>query len=150
MFLLCAVNTDSGTYVEGAISTDAISYKDASSSAAAATPRTASFSDMYIVYATIPGFVALKNNVTGSWLLSAVYNVFSKHAWTMDLEALMRHVNKEVLARAAHDGAKMTPCTEPLGWRGQLYFNPGLCAEHGPEEAHLTCHAGLAAKGLCC
>ncbi|XP_077534110.1 caspase-2-like isoform X2 [Haemaphysalis longicornis] len=154
-------NTDSGTYVEvqwleeatvveGAISADAISYKDPSSPTVTPKPRTASFSDMCIVYATIPGFVALKNEVTGSWLLSAVYNVFSKHACTMDLDALMRRVNKEVLARAAHDGAKVTPCTEMFAWTSQLFFNPGLCAKHGSEGAHLTCQAGPAAKRLCC
>lgn len=143
-------NTDSGTYVQGAISADAISYKDPSSPTVTPKPRTASFSDMCIVYATIPGFVALKNEVTGSWLLSAVYNVFSKHACTMDLDALMRRVNKEVLARAAHDGAKVTPCTEMFAWTSQLFFNPGLCAKHGSEGVHLTCQAGPAAKRLCC
>lgn len=96
--------------------------------------RTATWSDMYVAYATIPGYSALKNSAIGSWFLSAVYKVFSEHASTMHLEKLMRRVTDNVLRRSSHDGSKQTPSVESWGWTKKLYFNPGLFVGHRPEE----------------
>ncbi|XP_077551635.1 caspase-2-like [Haemaphysalis longicornis] len=82
-------------------------------------------SDMYIAYATRPGYVSLKNARTGSWFLSAVSEVFSEHACTLSLDGLMRRVCQNVVDRSAHDGSKQTPSVTTIGWRKELYFNPG-------------------------
>lgn len=95
--------------------------------------RRTSWSDMFIAYATVPGYMALKNRVTGSWFLSAVYTVFSEHACTLHLEKLMRLVQNRVLQRSSHDGARQTACVELVGWVKKLYFNPGLCATSRQE-----------------
>lgn len=87
---------------------------------------TTSCSDMYIAYATRPGYVALTNKQTGSWFLSAVGKVFSEHACTMSLDGLMRLVCERVMDLWAHDGFKQTPSIKTIGWRKELYFNPGL------------------------
>ncbi|KAH9377315.1 hypothetical protein HPB48_013069 [Haemaphysalis longicornis] len=91
--------------------------------------RLTSWSDMYFAYATIPNYVALKNEVIGTWFLSAVYTVFSEHACTMHLEKLMRKVHEAVMRRISHDGGKQTPSVELQGWTKKLYFNPGLYVE---------------------
>ncbi|KAH9377846.1 hypothetical protein HPB48_008920 [Haemaphysalis longicornis] len=82
-------------------------------------------SDMYIAYATIPGYVALKNKQIGSWFLSAVSEVFTKHACTMSLDGLMERVHEKVMSYHAHDGSKQTPTVSKHGWRKGLFFNPG-------------------------
>ncbi|KAL1478818.1 hypothetical protein MTO96_052367, partial [Rhipicephalus appendiculatus] len=63
------------------------------------------WSDMYIAYASIPGYISLRNRAFGSWFLSAVYQVFSEHAGTDHLEQLMKLVHHEVLQRSSDDAA---------------------------------------------
>ncbi|KAH9377937.1 hypothetical protein HPB48_023342 [Haemaphysalis longicornis] len=80
---------------------------------------------MHIAYATVPGYVALKNARTGSWFLSAVSEVFSEHACVTPLDGLMHLVNEHVMARYAHDGSMQTPSVDKYGMTKDLYFNPG-------------------------
>lgn len=82
-------------------------------------------SDMYFAYATRPGYVSLTNTGTGSWFLSAVSEVFSQHACTLSLDGLMRRVSQNVMDRSAYDELKQTPSVTTIGWRKELYFNPG-------------------------
>lgn len=89
---------------------------------------TTSCSDMYIAYATRDGYGSVKYPNTGSWFLSAVSEVFSQHACTLSLDGLMRKVSQNVMDRSAHDGRKQTPSVTTIGWRKELYFNPGLHA----------------------
>ncbi|KAL1478816.1 hypothetical protein MTO96_052365 [Rhipicephalus appendiculatus] len=84
--------------------------------------RMATWSDMYIAYATIPGYKALRNKQIGSWFLSAVYTVFSEHANTLHLDDLMKGVHREILQKCSDNGASQTPTVERQGWRKQLYF----------------------------
>ncbi|KAL1425672.1 hypothetical protein MTO96_018966 [Rhipicephalus appendiculatus] len=84
----------------------------------------ATWSDMYIAYATIRGYRALRHSTIGSWFLSAVYKVFTQHACTMHLEELMHCVQDEVMSQSSPDGAKQTPSVELRGWRKKLYFKP--------------------------
>ncbi|XP_077535219.1 uncharacterized protein LOC144147059 isoform X2 [Haemaphysalis longicornis] len=83
------------------------------------------WSDMYCAYATIPEYVALRDPERGSWFFSAVYDVFSLHAATTDLEGLMKKVTSQVMQHCTPDNTMQTTNTETYGWRKQLYFNPG-------------------------
>ncbi|KAK8779386.1 hypothetical protein V5799_019276 [Amblyomma americanum] len=87
--------------------------------------RTASWSDMYIAYATIPGFVALRDERIGSWFVSAMYAVFVDDVHNKSLDGLMRRIHALIVRLASRDGVRQTPCTEQLGWRKKLYFYPG-------------------------
>ncbi|XP_077535220.1 uncharacterized protein LOC144147060 [Haemaphysalis longicornis] len=87
--------------------------------------RITTVSDIYIAYATISGYVSIRNARTGSWFLSAVGTVFSEHACTMSLNGLMREVHKKVMECSAHDGSKQTPSIYMEGLTKELYFNPG-------------------------
>ncbi|XP_077511089.1 caspase-14-like isoform X2 [Amblyomma americanum] len=87
--------------------------------------RATSWSDMYIMYATIPHYVAFQNELTGSWLMSAVLEVFTENAHDKSLDWLMRQVHEAVMNRACNDGSRQTPCTVQLGWRKKLFFYPG-------------------------
>ncbi|KAL1484322.1 hypothetical protein MTO96_032636, partial [Rhipicephalus appendiculatus] len=111
---------------------------DVPQSSAARQERLATWSDMYIAYATIPGYKALKNSTIGSWFLADVFSVFSENAGTMHLETMMRRVQRKVLDRSAHDGSKQTCSLELQGWTKKLYFNPGFSVEHRPKESEHT------------
>ncbi|KAH6932594.1 hypothetical protein HPB50_008015 [Hyalomma asiaticum] len=111
---------------------------DVPQSSSSRRERMATWSDMYIAYATIPGYKALKNREIGSWFLSAVYAVFSEHACTMHLEKLMHRVQDNVMSRSSYDGGRQTPSVELQGWRKKLYFNPGFYVERRSEEAEAS------------
>ncbi|KAH9377299.1 hypothetical protein HPB48_020336 [Haemaphysalis longicornis] len=96
------------------------------SSASEPSARVASWLDMYICYASVPGYEAHRNTATGAWFLSAVYRVFSQYAHTMHLQKLMHRVNDEVTSQSTTDGCFQTPCNEDRGLRKELWFNPGL------------------------
>ncbi|XP_077535224.1 uncharacterized protein LOC144147061 isoform X2 [Haemaphysalis longicornis] len=82
-------------------------------------------SDMYIAYATIPGYIALRNRAMGSWFLSAVTKVFSEHACSTSLDGLMDRVHEMVMECRTLDGCKQTPEVNKAGWPKKFYFNPG-------------------------
>lgn len=83
------------------------------------------WSDMYCAYATIPEYVALRDVASGSWFLSAVYDVFSQHAATTDLDGLMCKVASQIMQRSTPKKWMQTPNTKTYGWRKKLYFNQG-------------------------
>ncbi|KAK8779385.1 hypothetical protein V5799_019275 [Amblyomma americanum] len=87
-------------------------------------PR-ATLSDMYIAHATIPGYVELSKEESGSWFVSAIYEVFLEHAHIDSLAELMSRVHNIILSRASHNCSLRTPCTQQFGWRKELYFYPG-------------------------
>lgn len=100
--------------------------------------RRATWSDIYVAYATTPGSLAFYIEGVGSWFLLSVYNVFCKYAGTSELDMLMKLVCKDVMARTAPDGSKQTPSKETYGWKKELYFNPGFTAR-ASESSILCC-----------
>lgn len=86
--------------------------------------RVPSWTDMFIAHATIRGHVALRNP-EGSWFLSSVYEVFCRYAYAMDLQEMMRLVEKQIMERSSHDGSRQTASTTTYAWTKKLYFNVG-------------------------
>ncbi|KAL1425670.1 hypothetical protein MTO96_018964 [Rhipicephalus appendiculatus] len=99
--------------------------------------RIATWSDIYVAYATMPGGLAFNVEGIGSWFLSSVYNIFCEHAGTMDLDMLMQLVRKDVMARIAPDGSKQMPSNETYRWKKEFYFNPGFTAR--ASESIIPC-----------
>ncbi|KAL1444558.1 hypothetical protein MTO96_029763 [Rhipicephalus appendiculatus] len=89
--------------------------------------RMATWSDMYIAHAVIPGDITLRNENIGSGFLSTVFTVFSKNAAIMHLEELMEKVQDEMFRKSSHCGKSQTLSVEKYGWTKPLYFNPGTC-----------------------
>lgn len=100
--------------------------RTSSDSASGSLKRLPSWSDMYICYASVPGYESYRDQTYGAWFLSAVYKVFSQHACTEHLEKLLHLVNDQVTATCTSDGCWQTPSGDPRGWRKELWFNPGL------------------------
>lgn len=103
------------------------------SMSSSANQNTPCFLDMFITYATVPSYMALKDKESGWTFFSVINSVFRKFASCMHLEDLMHLVHREMLGRAAHDQASVAPSTELYGWTKKLYFHPGLCSLQRPE-----------------
>ena len=50
---------------------------------------------MLIAYATIPGYVANRDNMRGTWFIEAICKVFMKNAADMDIKEMMDEVNNQ-------------------------------------------------------
>ncbi|KAL1433836.1 hypothetical protein MTO96_012175 [Rhipicephalus appendiculatus] len=116
-------NYGSGT---GTIVYDAAASRPTAPEERQPTGRMTTWSDMYIVYASLHGFTSSPTRACGSWFSASLYKVFSEHAGTMHLEELMQLVHSEVLQRKKRDATTEIPTEKMLGWRKKLYFNPKM------------------------
>ncbi|KAL1469786.1 hypothetical protein MTO96_040865 [Rhipicephalus appendiculatus] len=93
--------SDGGTDAKGHVASDPrpVPAEEPQSTSSIGQKPLITWSDMYIAYAAIPGYVALRNGEIGSWFLSAVYKVFSEHAGPKHLLQLMELVHAEVLEK---------------------------------------------------
>lgn len=96
-------NNDSGTYA-WSTSADALPLcpppepESLSDTEAVQQERMWTVWDMYIVYKTMPGYGALKKEVIGSWLLSAVFN---EHSCSKRVEKVIELVRKMMQEQGA-------------------------------------------------
>ena len=83
----------------------------------------ASQSDMFVAYATVPGYVSWRNSMNGSWFMQAIVHVFSKYARTEDLLSMMTEVNKWVQEKFSSSSGnfKMVP-SQTSQLTKKLYF----------------------------
>lgn len=52
------------------------------------------YEDMLIAHATLPGYVAFRDNITGSWFIQILCEVFMKYAHNTHVQDLLNMVNK--------------------------------------------------------
>ncbi|XP_052896213.1 caspase Dronc-like [Anopheles moucheti] len=85
----------------------------------------ATYCDMLVCYATVPGFAAHRDTKTGSWFVESMCEVWSEHAHNTDVEMLMKLVGKRAANYRTKHEAMQTSSTEQRGFHKQLYLNPG-------------------------
>merc|ERR1719150_3256329 len=88
--------------------------------------RDPSFEDIFVSFATIPAYVAYRNNLKGSWFVQCLCRVFMMYSCTEDLETLLLRVTQELRAYCTNKGEKQINETLLRGVTKKLYFNPGL------------------------
>lgn len=54
---------------------------------------TRNYSDMLIVYSTLPGYVSFRDRITGSWFIHYLCNIFMNYAYTTHIYDLFNMVN---------------------------------------------------------
>lgn len=84
-----------------------------------------SWSDTLMCFATIDGYVALRNIVTGSWFVDALIRTLCEHACDTELHDLLIKVNNKLMCREGESRLKQSLETVYRGWSRKLYFNPG-------------------------
>ncbi|XP_077511094.1 caspase-14-like [Amblyomma americanum] len=94
-------------------------------------------SDMCIIYAASPGYKAYRDEVTGSFFLTTLFEVFCEYACDENLADLMYRVSgivKKHCAASEEGLRKQTPSVVHIGWEKKLYFNPGLSGPCDDED----------------
>jgi len=86
------------------------------------------FGDIFILYSTVEGYVSMRDDVTGTWFISAVVSVFKKRACDLDFFSLVFEVQDELSQLTSTEGHKQSAQTQQiLPYKPKLYFNPGYC-----------------------
>lgn len=97
--------------------------------------RDPSYEDMFVSFATIPTYVAYRNNMKGSWFIQCLCKVFMRYSCEEDLVALLLRVSKELKVFCTTRGEKQINETLLRGVTRKLFFNPGLIR---PPARHVT------------
>lgn len=97
--------------------------------------RDPSFEDMFVSFATIPTYVAYRNNLKGSWFVQCLCRIFMKYSGNEDLDTLLLRVTQELKAYCTTKGEKQINETLLRGVTRKLFFNPGVGLT---SPAHLT------------
>uniref|UniRef100_A0AAG5DXJ1 Caspase n=1 Tax=Anopheles atroparvus TaxID=41427 RepID=A0AAG5DXJ1_ANOAO len=85
----------------------------------------ATYCDMLVCYATVPGFAAHRDPSHGSWFVESMCRVWAEHAHDTDVEILMKLVGEFASTYRTETAALQTICTEQRGFFKQLFLNPG-------------------------
>jgi len=113
------------------------SYRLPSSQDIVSLVRDPSYEDMFVSYATIPTYVAYRNNLKGSWFIQCLCKVFMKYSCEEDLVTLLQRVSQELKVYCTTKGEKQMNETLLRGVCKKLYFNPGLQSSH-QHNSHQT------------
>ncbi|KAK3852619.1 hypothetical protein Pcinc_040804 [Petrolisthes cinctipes] len=103
--------------------------------------RDPTFTDMYIIYSTVEGFVSFRHPERGSWLMEALCQIFMNHACTEDLDSLMKRVSRRIRENHTDDGNKQVCEIVQRGFDKHFYFNPQPLSEMTTLDLSNLSHA---------
>ena len=78
---------------------------------------------MLILYSTIPGYFSWRNRILGSFLIQSFCKIVSHHSCDMDLEEMLKRVNRDLQEKVASDEFKQGCEYINRGFNKKLYFN---------------------------
>ncbi|XP_076757715.1 death regulator Nedd2-like caspase [Xylocopa sonorina] len=87
------------------------------------------YADMLVVHATLPGHVAFRDKVTGSWFIQILCEVFMKYAHEIHLQDLLNMVDKRLEIQRTIREECQTLTVTSIGFNKHCYLNPGLFEE---------------------
>ncbi|KAK1122018.1 hypothetical protein K0M31_009866 [Melipona bicolor] len=85
-----------------------------------------SYEDMLLAYATLPGYVAFRDKITGSWFIQILCEVFMKYAHEAHLQDLLSMVDERLKILRTSGGECQTLTVTSIGFNKHCYLNPGL------------------------
>lgn len=77
---------------------------------------------MVIVKSTIPGFVSIRNEAKGSWLIQALVRAFSTSAYDLELVDILRQTSKALSTFKSKYGDKQTCSIDIRHLYKRVYF----------------------------
>ncbi|XP_060823588.1 caspase-6 [Bombus pascuorum] len=84
------------------------------------------YEDMLLAYATLPGYVAFRDKITGSWFIQILCEVFMKYAHKAHLQDLLNMVDERLKIQRTNGGDCQTLTITLIGFNKHCYLNPGL------------------------
>ncbi|XP_053995481.1 putative inactive caspase B [Hylaeus anthracinus] len=85
--------------------------------------------DMFVVHATLPGHVAFRDKITGSWFIQILCEVFMNYAHTTHLQDLLNMVDERLNKQRTMKNECQTLMVTSIGFNKHCYLNPGLFEE---------------------
>ncbi|XP_046144715.1 caspase-1-like [Osmia bicornis bicornis] len=82
--------------------------------------------DTLIVHATLPGHVAFRDKITGSWFIQILCEVFMNYAHKTHLEDLLHMVDERLKIQRTTNDECQTLMVTSIGFNKHCYLNPGL------------------------
>ena len=82
--------------------------------------------DILIAYSTIPGYVANRDTVRGSWFIECICKVFMTYSATTDIRDMLDKVSLEMSTYISELGMKQSCSYEVRHFYKKLFFNPGI------------------------
>lgn len=104
--------------------------------------RSPTFEDILIACSTIPGYVANRDTVRGSWFIECVCKVFMAYAATTDIRDMLDKVSMEMSTYTSESGTKQTCSYEVRHFYKKLFFNPGIHPLTNVANRRTNKHAG--------
>merc|ERR1711976_439247 len=98
--------------------------------------RDPSFEDIFVSFATIPTYVAYRNNLKGSWFVQCLCRVFMQFSCSENLDTLLLRVTQELRAYCTTRGEKQINETLLRGVTKKLFFNPGVFLGQNRGPSH--------------
>ena len=87
-----------------------------------------SAADMFVGYATIPGFVSWRNSERGSWFVQSIIKTFREYSKEEHLIDMMVRVNQCVATEFEASGHNKQVPSPVVRLTKKLYFRPGYYA----------------------
>lgn len=92
--------------------------------------------DMLVVQSTLPGHVAYRDSINGSWFIQILCKVFMKYAYKMHLQDLFNKIDAELKLQKTVDNHCQTSSTTSVGFNKHCYLNPGFFGDHYQARRH--------------
>ncbi|XP_017788772.1 PREDICTED: caspase-6-like [Habropoda laboriosa] len=87
------------------------------------------YEDMLVAHATLPGHVAFRDKITGSWFIQILCEVFMNYAYKTHLEDLLNMVDVRLKIQRTTKEECQTLVVTSIGFNKHCYLNPGLFEE---------------------
>ncbi|XP_043269821.1 caspase Dronc isoform X2 [Venturia canescens] len=84
------------------------------------------YSDIMVAHATMHGYVAFRDNVSGSWYMQILCEVFMNYAHKLHVQELFQMVDRRLADQRTEFGDTQTSTIKMMGFNRHCYLNPGL------------------------
>ncbi|XP_076285376.1 death regulator Nedd2-like caspase [Lasioglossum baleicum] len=87
------------------------------------------YEDMLVAQATLPGHVAFRDKITGSWFIQILCEVFMNYACKSHLQDLLTMVDSRLKIQRTMQEECQTLTVTSIGFNKHCFLNPGLFEE---------------------
>ncbi|XP_078033623.1 death regulator Nedd2-like caspase isoform X2 [Augochlora pura] len=87
------------------------------------------YEDILVAQATLPGYVAFRDTITGSWFIQILCEVFMNYAWQSHLQDLFTMIDARLKIQRTTKEECQTLMVTLIGFNKHCFLNPGLFEE---------------------
>ncbi|KZC10457.1 PREDICTED: caspase-3 [Dufourea novaeangliae] len=87
------------------------------------------YEDILVAQATLPGHVAFRDKITGSWFIQILCEVFMNYAYKTHIQDLLNMVDERLKTQRSMKDECQTLTVTSIGFNKHCYLNPGIFKE---------------------